>query len=301
MRISPTKLLICGKTASGKRFLAKLLTEKLDLKIAKSITTKQPYSNNNSDHIFVDEESFSKQEHNNKLFCITEYNGCRYALTEDEIKKSDIIILDPLGVNDILNAFPEIMFRIVYVRGTNEDQRKNAYLQQFNTNDRDSAETAYSERSLKEEKLFKFFDNVFVQKSEKINKDNVHVAYTIENNYTDKSDIFSFANLIAEQMTLMLRSAYILSDLIEANKTDTTILSDMGMQYDAEKNILTVTGNAKTEDGSTERGTWQFTPEDIVEQMTTESTLFFNIMTTWLSLPNRLTVYNGFNHIGLCL
>lgn len=292
MKITPTKILICGKTASGKHFLAKLLESKLNIAVAKSLTTRPQHSDEDNNHFFVSKDEFAKLKHEDQLLCLTEYNGYEYALDRKQIEAADVIVLDPLGVNDITNAFPQLMFRVIYVHGTDEDKRRLAYLSKFS--DKDTAESMYEKRCLKENKVFETFEKVFLSKNEMLKKDNIHLAYCVHNNYTDTSDIFSFADTIASHMALMLRSTYILSDMIEAVETYPTIFEDIHMPYDAKQNVFTIVNDIKTEDGSIKHKTWKLTPEDIVEQMTAEPNLFFNLVTTWLSLPNKITPYNGF-------
>ena len=54
---------------------------------------------NGSDHIFIKDSDVEKYK--NDIAAYTEINGYKYFTTYDVIDKSDIYVIDPIGVNDL--------------------------------------------------------------------------------------------------------------------------------------------------------------------------------------------------------
>lgn len=90
---------IMGRSASGKSTLAKIVSEQLNLSILKSYTTRpmRPGENpDNTDHIFINEDGVEKYKE--QIVAKTELNGYIYFITQELLIKSDIYVIDPLGL-----------------------------------------------------------------------------------------------------------------------------------------------------------------------------------------------------------
>lgn len=93
--------LFIGRTASGKSSLARYICEALELKQVKSLTTRPPRENEingSEDHYFVSEEEFNEIKQREDFVAYTEINGYKYATTVEELRCSDIYVIDPDGV-----------------------------------------------------------------------------------------------------------------------------------------------------------------------------------------------------------
>ena len=94
-------ILFIGPTCSGKTTLAKAIHDIYGLKIAKSTTTRQPRFLGEDEYHFVTPEEFDSLT----LLEQTEYAGCKYGMTKEELEDSDIFVCDPNGVMSVRNAY----------------------------------------------------------------------------------------------------------------------------------------------------------------------------------------------------
>lgn len=99
---------IIGRTGSGKSSLAKQVAQVLGLDILKSYTTrpmrKEEINNPNVDHVFITEEQADKLLDNADVVAYTEINGYRYFATLEQLKSSDIYVIDPLGYESLVDT-----------------------------------------------------------------------------------------------------------------------------------------------------------------------------------------------------
>ncbi len=102
-RIMHKKLvfLFAGRTASGKSSLARHMCETMGLKQVRSLATRPPRDGEITgyeDHIFVSEEEFDEITKNESLIAYAEVNGHRFGTTIEELRNSDIYVIDPNGI-----------------------------------------------------------------------------------------------------------------------------------------------------------------------------------------------------------
>lgn len=100
-----SKKLFCiiGRTSSGKTSLTKEVAKQLNLKVVKSYTTRpiRPGEiEEESDHYFISEDDYPKYQRD--IIAYTEINGYRYFATKKELDKSDIYVIDPKGLYELL-------------------------------------------------------------------------------------------------------------------------------------------------------------------------------------------------------
>lgn len=285
--IPAPKLLICGRTASGKSLFAKLLQRKEpDLHIAESYTTRPKRRKNEKGHIFINAQKALEIE--NK-FCKTAHNGYEYFLTEEEILKSDIIILDPSGVDEIVNAFPNFMFRLVYVHSLDEEKRKLAYCNRTDDpNKKIQLEEEYNERNIGEDPQFTELENIIVHRAGTLSYDNIQIAHLASNDYTDKSDIYSCVDDVYTAFVLARRLGHIVADIIKKSTEEgyTSLLSSIGLNYDKNTNMFTGESGAEAGKMTTMR------PAELVESLCHDKTGFYCVVGSWLSLPEQLDIIN---------
>lgn len=120
MKKKTVKFLFVGRTCSGKSSIAKAVSEKLGLRVVKSYTTRQPRNNEKngeSDHYFISEDEFDMLDSVYGFVAETEINNVKYATTYDELKKSDIYVIDPNGVENLMRICgSDFEFVTVYIR-----------------------------------------------------------------------------------------------------------------------------------------------------------------------------------------
>ena len=113
----PIKFLFIGRTASGKSSIAKAVCEKMGLVLVTSYTTRpmRESEKNGSDHIFISDNEVSKYE--NDIASYTEINGYKYFTTYNTIDKSDIYVIDPIGVDSLkIKCGDKYDFVEIYIR-----------------------------------------------------------------------------------------------------------------------------------------------------------------------------------------
>ena len=114
------KPLFCliGKSASGKTTIANILEEKkYGYRQVLSYTTRPPRYDGEIGHIFVSEEDFDNL---GEFAGYTEYNGYRYGTTFDQLKESNIYVIDVPGIETLLRQHKKLnrAIRIIYFSST---------------------------------------------------------------------------------------------------------------------------------------------------------------------------------------
>lgn len=115
--MKPTKFLIIGRTASGKSSITRAVCDRLGLNQVISYTTRPRRSKEKDcvDHIFITEEDIEKYQ--GDIAAYTEINGYKYFTTYDVLDKSDIYVIDPIGVDNLkLKCGNRYRFIEIYIR-----------------------------------------------------------------------------------------------------------------------------------------------------------------------------------------
>ena len=85
--------LIVGKSGTGKTTMVNRL-QNLGPQV-QSYTTRPKRSEDETGHIFVTDEEFDKLQN---ICAYTEYNGYRYAATQEQVDDATFYVIDPEGV-----------------------------------------------------------------------------------------------------------------------------------------------------------------------------------------------------------
>ena len=96
--------LFVGKSGSGKTTIVKKLESVYGLNAVKSYTTRAQRNENDTDHTFISNEEFDVLK---DIIAYTEYNGCKYCATKQQIDDADLYIVDPVGVQTLLNKYKD--------------------------------------------------------------------------------------------------------------------------------------------------------------------------------------------------
>lgn len=92
-------VLLIGPSGSGKTTLALELERRYSWKSVESYTTRPRRTNEEKGHIFISNDAFNRIPAN-EMAAYTEYNGYRYCATMDQIEKSQIYVIDPVGAKN---------------------------------------------------------------------------------------------------------------------------------------------------------------------------------------------------------
>ena len=105
------KYILVGRSGSGKTELAKRLESK-GLKVMKTYTTRPCRGAEDAEkyHFIKPDEV---QNYKDRILT-AEFFGHTYFTTKEDVVKSDVMILEPSGVN-VIGMFPDIAFHVVYI------------------------------------------------------------------------------------------------------------------------------------------------------------------------------------------
>ena len=149
--MSALKILIVGRTGVGKDYLAKKLGE-FGLTQLKSYTTRPKRTPDENTHIFISPEEV---EALTPKAAQTVINGHHYFATVEQVLRSDVYIVDPTGLYELLDHMPDTPFLIVHVTADREVARKHA-IGRASDPERESA--VYDARTASEDSQFSNFE-----------------------------------------------------------------------------------------------------------------------------------------------
>ncbi|MBC5688078.1 hypothetical protein H8S37_03905 [Mediterraneibacter sp. NSJ-55] len=113
----PIKFLVLGRTASGKSSIAKEVCKRLNLISVMSYTTRPQRKSEKSgaDHIFITEKEV--KQYKNDIVAYTEINGYKYFTTFNMLDKSDVYVIDPMGLDNLkVKCGDRYKFIEIYIR-----------------------------------------------------------------------------------------------------------------------------------------------------------------------------------------
>jgi len=96
-------IILVGAAGTGKSTIADMLEEKYGLKVLKSYTDRLQRENDKS-HTFVTEEEF-KQISWKRIIAYTYHDGHNYCGTVEQIKESDVYVIDEAGIDYFLEHY----------------------------------------------------------------------------------------------------------------------------------------------------------------------------------------------------
>lgn len=143
------KIILIGKTATGKDTIANELCKRYDYKLAKSHTTRPKRKNEGETHYFISEKEYAKYNPEERL-AETEVNGYHYFLHPSEVEESDIVIVDPYGLDALIDYFEHDVFLVVQIKANKKD-RKKAYKKR-------KSNISFAERTVAERERFENFN-----------------------------------------------------------------------------------------------------------------------------------------------
>lgn len=140
-------IIIIGRTASGKDTFANLLKDNTYFRLAKSHTTRPKRFVGEDTHIFISQEVAANIPDTDKL-AVLHRNGHESFLSKSFIisKKLNVFILDPTGAVELMNAFPDDIFELVYIFRNSCQRRESAIIRsggnslEFDLCDREESE-----------------------------------------------------------------------------------------------------------------------------------------------------------------
>lgn len=105
--------LIVGRSGTGKSTLEEKLCRDYNLKSIKSYSTRPKRSPNEDSHIFINPSDVDKYP--NKI-ATTTINGNFYFATKEQLDESQLYVIDPIGLYELSNNFPDLTFNLIYLK-----------------------------------------------------------------------------------------------------------------------------------------------------------------------------------------
>jgi len=143
--------LLIGESASGKDLIAKKL-EQDGYKILKSYATRPRRPDEGDTHIFIKPEEV--KQYKNDFIAYTKIGSYEYFATMEQLKQSDIYIIDPKGYHYCKDKIKDIRIVPIYIN-VNENTRYQRALQRVNYDKNQKQET--EKRFVAEFKQFQDF------------------------------------------------------------------------------------------------------------------------------------------------
>lgn len=109
-------ILIVGKSGCGKSTIANKLEKDYGMKSVKSYTTRPIRINDSNDkntHTFITDDEYDNLS---SIIASTEFNGYRYATTQEQLDECDTYVIDLKGINELLMKYRgSKRFKVVYL------------------------------------------------------------------------------------------------------------------------------------------------------------------------------------------
>lgn len=186
------RYVIVGRVGTGKTTLAAML-EKSGMNRLVTATTRKKRSDADIDHIFITKEQAAAVPEGQKLLRTTIADDEYFAYMQD-VEHCQVAVVDPSGVKDIANAFPNDTVHIVHVVPKNpNDARKHALERE---SDKQHALDIYTRRCAGEDERFREFEAILNNPNEFIAQ-NARTTHTFVNDYGPDTLKQAAANLIA--------------------------------------------------------------------------------------------------------
>ena len=142
------KILIIGRTGSGKSTLERYLNWVYGLKSLKSYSTRPIRDTFDDSHIFIKSEDV--QKYKKEFIAYTKIGDDEYFATESQLQDSDIYVIDPIGAKELLINSPNNDYFIIHLKVDKEIRRERTSMRLgYNFDERELAE---DERFLEFEK-----------------------------------------------------------------------------------------------------------------------------------------------------
>jgi guanylate kinase len=233
--------LIVGRTGSGKNHLAKLL-EQRGLKEVKSYSSRPKRYDGEDGHIFISPEEVDQYEEKAAYTKIGDYE---YFTTMKQINESDVYIIDPNGIKELVKNMPETTFHIVYVYADEMSRKLHAVNRADN---KLKEEDVFNKRNKAEDEQFTEFEKTFGRLPEEDNPfmaENITCCYKYDNTY-DEDNAEMYAEFLAgrrihhNRMTGIVEEAAALG-IMEKSETDPEKVKVSVSDENGNESIRTVT------------------------------------------------------------
>lgn len=175
---SKIKVLIVGRTATGKDYLANELKGR-GMTLLKSYTTRPKRSDNEDTHKFITNEEYETID-KDTIAAYTEINGGKYFATKEDVENCDIYIIDINGLKQISESMPDTPVIVVHMTADEKERKKRSITR--SGLDENKALKEYEERTESENAQFSEFEKILAD-NELSKIGNNFTVITVRNNF----------------------------------------------------------------------------------------------------------------------
>lgn len=153
------KLLIVGRTATGKDTLRESLEKFANMTFVKSYTTRPKRYPDEDTHIFITKEQASEIMKTDTVIAKTTIADNDYFATKSQVENANGYIIDPIGIYELIDKMPTTDFLILYLM-PNKDYKDIYIERELAKNVKTKAEIIkeLDKRMTSEDKIFTEFD-----------------------------------------------------------------------------------------------------------------------------------------------
>ena len=168
-------ILIFGRTASGKTTISHEL-ERKGLKALESYTTRPARYAGERGHTFVTREESDELHRTQEVVAEVEINGHSYFATAEQVRESDIYVLDPVAGERLMDAMPDERFICISVFVWTTERKRR-----FLARDASATKEDFDRRCESEEDLFAIWEEEVILPDEdmSINKHENVIAHHV--------------------------------------------------------------------------------------------------------------------------
>lgn len=189
------KYLIIGRTGSGKDYMAKILSEKYNLKILKSYTTRPQRNEQDDGHTFITPEEAATIADR-----IAEWkldNDIEYFATKQQVRDNDIYIINPEAAIRLYTNMVELVdLKIIYINAPSYRKRQQAAIRR--AADKKKEREVFQKRNLAENIEFCRFEELIYNEKNLAELATLFPGSTLitVNNFYDEDSVNRLINLI---------------------------------------------------------------------------------------------------------
>ena len=185
------KFLIVGRSGSGKDALAAAL-EKKGLKKVKTYTTRPRRRPDENGYHFVNASEVEKIDR----FAETTVNGYLYFADRKAVEEGDMIIVDPHGVYDILEAMPDTAFGVIYICRDTDTAKAFALNRAA---DPEKEEAVWKARTERENEDFSRFESEICSDEFKVRYENASFFEPFVNTFEGLGPVEEYAKMLSDE------------------------------------------------------------------------------------------------------
>lgn len=156
------KILIVGRSATGKDTLAQILHDKYNMTFVKSHTSRPARFEGEDTHVFVSFEE--AQELVKSAVTWTVIDGNYYFAMRQSVEDNDAYIIDPRGLFELVKNMPDTDFQVVYI-SADKNRRKEASLGRVKNENRENESKVFDSRIAAEDGQFSEFEEMIEKRS----------------------------------------------------------------------------------------------------------------------------------------